>query len=206
MVVVIADSLNLDCSCVEGAVVDCAGGCLGGCLGGVGQLFLTGIIVSAVFYLFTLHRAFEACSSKNCEMNPPYLVWLNFIPLFGSVWILVTVIKLANSIKKEHADLGIPGECSGGFGVGLVFAICTAICTACALIPPSIMAFPEGYSLLLIVGICALVCWITHWAQISGFRQTIEQHKEQAKENKTQAKGNKEQANESWIEERIPRE
>ena len=135
----------------------------------MGFLVVAVAIVVMVFYLLTLQRTFEACSPENCEMNPPGLVWLNFIPLFNLGWTFVIVIKLANSIRKEYAALGIQGECSGGFGVGLAYAICSV----CGIIPV----------LGLFAGIGALVCWIIHWVQISGFRRVILHHRAQAQGN-----------------------
>ena len=131
-------------------------------------ILLGTIAVPAVFYLLALQRAFEAVSPENCEMNPPGLVWLSFIPIFGLGWTFVIVIKLANSIKKEYAALGIQEECSGAFGAGQVFAICSVFAS---------LGWFDSYgrftSLVSSAGIGALIFWIMHWAQVSGFRRTI---------------------------------
>ena len=121
-------------------------------------LLLFGVmVIPYVFYLLTLQSTFEAVSLPNRELTPG-LVWLNFIPIFNLGWAFVIVIKLANSIKKEYAALGIQGECTGGLGVGLAYAICAVL---------SIIPF---------VGIGALVCWILHWVQISNHRKKIIWH------------------------------
>ena len=102
-------------------------------------------------------------------MNSPRLVWLNLIPIFNLYWIFVTVIKLANSVKKEYAALGISRECSGGYTVGLAYAICLSVSLIFSLI------FPD---LAYVVTAVGFVCWIIHWFQVGKFRRTIKKRKQ----------------------------
>ena len=127
------------------------------------------LIVLYALYLGTLKRTFDACSPENCEMNSPRLVWLNLIPIFNLYWIFVTVIKLANSVKKEYAALGISRECSGGYTLGLAYAICFSVSLIFSL-----------FSLGLAYGVIAVgfVCWIIHWFQVAKFRRTIKKRKQ----------------------------
>jgi hypothetical protein len=126
-------------------------------------ILLAAIVVPFVFYLLTLQRAFEAVSEANRELTPG-LVWLMFIPIFGLGWYFVVVIKLANSIKKEYETRGMQEACSGGFGVG----VASAICSACSVIP----------TLAGLAGLATLVLFIIHWVQISGFKGKLVGHQQ----------------------------
>ncbi|MBG30104.1 MAG: hypothetical protein CMI31_08900 [Opitutae bacterium] len=133
-----------------------------------GLLFFV-LIVLYKLYLGTLKRTFDACSPENCEMNSPHLVWLNLIPIFNLYWIFLTVIKLANSVKKEYAALGISRECSGGYTVGLAYPICFSVSLIFSL-----------FSLELAYGVIAVgfVCWIIHWFQVGKFLGIIKKRKQ----------------------------
>ena len=154
---------------------------IGGGLFVIFLVLIAAVIVLTVLsflYLHTLKRTFEACSPENCEMNSPRLVWLNLIPIFGQYWIFATVIKLANSVKKEYAALGISRECSGGYAVGLAFPICYIVSFFPFIGYASLTPFTSILHVSSFVSVCGFVCWIIHWVQVGKFRRTIKQRKQ----------------------------
>ena len=88
------------------------------------------------------------------------MVWLNFIPCFGTIWIFFTVIKIANSLRKEYYSQRWPTDGEGfGNGVGIAFAALLVI----AWIP-----YIGG-----LFGIAAFVCFIIYWVQIAGYSSKL---------------------------------
>lgn len=116
-------------------------------------------LIPYVFYLITLQKALSKCSPSNRKMKPG-LVWLNLIPLFGNIWIFITVSKVAGTLRNEFADRSIPAD--GGFGLGV--GITMSVFSLLTLIPFVGFVALVGY----------LICWIIHWVSISSYPQKIE--------------------------------
>ncbi len=113
---------------------------------------LAGLAVM-IFFLLSMQRCLSRISEPNREMSPGQ-VWLNLIPLFGVVWMFFTVIRTANSLKKEFASKN--KECGdGGYLIGLLMCI-----FSCCSIIPIIGA---------LFGLAALVLFIIYWVKIAGF-------------------------------------
>ncbi len=119
-----------------------------------------GLTIAILFYL-TLSRCLSRIRPHNREMEPP-MVWLNLIPCLGTIWIFFTIIKIANSLRKEFSDRGWPSEGeSFGQSVGMGYAVCAALGWI-----PYVGA---------IFGIPALVCFIMYWVQIANFSRQLEE-------------------------------
>jgi hypothetical protein len=54
-----------------------------------------------IFFLLTLSRCLSRIQPRYRDMEPG-LVWLNLIPCVATIWIFFTVIKIANSLRKEY--------------------------------------------------------------------------------------------------------
>jgi hypothetical protein len=118
-------------------------------------------LVIQVFFLLTLSRCLSRIQPHNRDMEPG-LVWLNLIPCVDLVMIFLTVIWIANSLRKEYESRGWhSGSESFGQGVGLGYAICRVL----AAIPYVGVLF----------GIPALVCFIIYWVQIANFGRALEE-------------------------------
>src|SRR6187549_1302415 len=72
------------------------------------------VILIQVLFLMTLFRTQKAVDERNRELTPG-MVFLTLIPLFGTIWVLIMVPKLANSLRREFESRGWHTE-NEGFG------------------------------------------------------------------------------------------
>ena len=83
-------------------------------------------LVIEVLFLLNLMRLLEAVHPQNRAMSPG-LVWLNLIPVFNFGWMIYTVIKISESVRRENASRRVASVDEGDtYTVGLVFAILSA--------------------------------------------------------------------------------
>jgi len=112
------------------------------------------LLLPTIFFLLTLQKALTRCSPENRAMSPG-LVWLQLIPLFNLIWMFFLVINLAKSLGNEFAQRGINEGPNPGQSIGMAWAICRI----CSIIP--------------LVWIASLVCWILYWVKISNYSSMI---------------------------------
>jgi hypothetical protein len=117
------------------------------------------LFIPAIFYLFTLQRAFERCSPESRAMSPG-MVWLLLIPLFNIAWQFIVVLHLAKSLQNEFAKRHLVAD-TGDFAKSLGLAL--SIMAALGLIPIVGVLF----------GIGALVCWIIYGSQINRYSRML---------------------------------
>jgi hypothetical protein len=117
-----------------------------------------GLTITIFFYL-SLSRCLSRIQPRNREMEPSH-VWLNLIPCFGIIWIFFTIIRIANSLRKEYWDRGwrTEGE-SFGQGIGLAYAI--------------LMLLGGIPYIGFLFSIASFVCFIMYWVQIAGFSRRL---------------------------------
>ena len=116
-------------------------------------------LIPLTFYYLCLSKCLQVCHEENRYMSPGK-VWLNFIPFFACVYIFFTVSNISKSIVKEYESLGIKSPTTGGKGIGIAYAVLSAI----GIIP----------YLNIITGVPCLICWIIHWVRISSCSNEIE--------------------------------
>ncbi len=113
-----------------------------------GVAIAVGIVIQC-FFLNTLSKCFKEIAPRNRTMEPGQ-VWLSLIPLFGTVWIFIVVLKLADSLEKEYRSRGLSGDGDFGKKNGLIYLI------------------------LSIIGCCiGLIFWIMYWMQIAGYTKQL---------------------------------
>jgi len=105
-------------------------------------------VTLAIMHLIAEYKTLSVIKPRNRTMEPG-MIFLIFIPLFGVVWQIFVVLRLAESLRNEFEDRGwdTEGE-SFGYGMGLTMAIL------------NLMAGCGGISLIFL---------IIHWRQISGY-------------------------------------
>jgi Na+/H+ antiporter NhaB len=117
-------------------------------------------ITIQVFFLLTLSRAFNNCRPENRTMEPG-LVWLNLVPCLNIVWIFVTVIRLAASLRAEFAMRGNRREDDYGQNIGIAYNV-LAFAGAIPFIGP-------------VFSIGSLVCFIMYWVKIAGYNRELQE-------------------------------
>ena len=110
------------------------------------------------FFCRTLNGCLKECSPRNRRMEPGQ-VFLNMIPLFGLIWIFITVNRMEESLQDEFDDRRLPRRDSYGKDKGLPYAICSAL----SLIP----------YLGVLIGLVALVFFIMYWIKMSEIRAEL---------------------------------
>jgi len=115
-------------------------------------LFAAAVIVQA-FFLLNLRDLLREVSPQHRAMEPNQ-VWLNFIPLFGIVWMFFTVIRVKDSVQAEFQARGWARSGDFGYGVGMAYAILTVFAGLLTLIP-------------------GLVCWIIYWLRTAELKSQL---------------------------------
>jgi hypothetical protein len=118
----------------------------------VGVLGAVALVVM-VFFLLNLRNLLNQVAPHNRSMQPNS-VWLNLIPLFGLVWMVVTVSKVRDSVRAEFRSRDLLAQGDFGYGVGLAFAI---------------MSFFAG----VLVVIPQLVCFVIYWMKTAELKRQL---------------------------------
>lgn len=108
-------------------------------------------LIILVFYCLTMQKALTLAGSVHRTLEPG-LVWLLFIPLFGSVWDFFVVKHVSDSVKRWATTQGREvGD--GGRAIGLT----ACILNCCCLIPFFGIPCQVGW----------LVCMILWWVKVA---------------------------------------
>ena len=102
-----------------------------------------------IMFLLSMSKCLKQVSRRNRQMEPGQ-VWLCLIPIFGFVWTIIMILRVADSLKDEYYDRGIRGDGDFGKTLGLVYIVSAFIC-----------------------GPVAIVCWIMYWVKIAGYTKTL---------------------------------
>lgn len=145
----------------------------GGVLGLVLVILAIAIVVQVLF-LMNLRDLLRNVSPQNRTMDPNY-VWLNFIPLFGTVWMFVTVIRVRDSVRAEYALRGLPVTGDFGYGVGMTYAIVSVISGGSSLSRVNSTSAAAVGGVVGVVGLVGLVCWIVYWVRTNELKQRLMQ-------------------------------
>jgi hypothetical protein len=113
-----------------------------------GVLIAIGIVIQ-IFFLLSLSRCLHQISPRNRQMEPGQ-VWLNLIPCFSLVWMILTIIKIADSLRDEYDDRGLSGDGDFGKTTGIVYYISQFVC-----------------------GLVALIFFIMYWVKIAGYTREL---------------------------------
>ena len=84
-------------------------------------------LVLLILMITTWKNTLESISERNREMSPGQ-AWLNLIPCFNLIWIILTVIKVSNSLQKEYDDRGIRSDGDFARGSGITYYLTTLFC------------------------------------------------------------------------------
>jgi hypothetical protein len=125
-------------------------------------IFLSAFVIAVVFgiviqYFFvtTLCTTLQNCRKENRKMAPEY-VWLNFIPFFNVFWTIITVRKVAASLRAEFDD----ADDDYGVKVGLAYIGLLLL----SLIPH----FGRVFAAL------GFICFVSYWKRISKHNDDLE--------------------------------
>ncbi len=137
---------------------------LAGGLGVVGCFLVVIAFIALVAFLAAAVRVLLRIEPENRRIEPG-LVWLNLIPIFNLLWMIVTIERVGESIRNEFQSRGRHrrtesyGKTSGLafmilWFVGLPFAIGGSPCT-------------------FVFWFFAFIYWVVYWAQLSGYAKRL---------------------------------
>lgn len=114
-----------------------------------GFALLVGLIVQ-IFFLLSLSRCLAECAPRNRTMEPGQ-VWLNLIPFFNLVWLILTILRLSESLQNEFRSRRLRSD-DPDFGkmTGILFYVFNFVC-----------------------GLVSLVFFIMYWAKIAGYTRQL---------------------------------
>lgn len=144
-------------------------------------IVLVVVLVIQIFFLLNLHRTLAAVRERNREMSPG-MVWLTLIPLFGTVWAIIMVPKIANSLRNEFEARGWRTE-GEGFArtTGMLWAW-GAVASILLSVLQNVLQFADMAPIAMIVSLASLpvslgilVCWIMFWVQTYQYRTRLGQ-------------------------------
>ena len=136
-----------------------AGGAQGGGGAAAGSFFclcigyglvIAGAVVVNVFFFLTLSRALRECSPRNRTMEPGQ-VWLNFVPFLNIVWIILTILRVSESLANEFRSRRLPTD-DPDFGktMGILYYVTTLVC--------------PGVN---------VIFWIIYWVKIANYGKQL---------------------------------
>lgn len=107
------------------------------------------VLVIQVLFLLSLSKCFQQISPRNRQMEPG-LVWLNLIPVFQLVWLIITIIRLSDSLRDEYYDRRLRGDGDFGKTMGIIFFVTWLLC-----------------------GPLALIFLIIYWVKVAGYTRQL---------------------------------
>ncbi len=113
-----------------------------------GVAIAVGIVIQ-IFFLLSLSKCLKEISPRNRRMEPGQ-VWLNLIPCFNLVWMILTILRIADSLRDEYEDRGLRGDGDFGRTMGIVYYVSQFVC-----------------------GIVALIFFILYWMKIAGYTKEL---------------------------------
>jgi hypothetical protein len=107
-------------------------------------------LVFQIFFLMALSKCFKQISPRNRLMEPGQ-VWLNLVPFLNYVWLILTFLRLSDSLKNEFEDRGLRSEDKD---YARTFGIIT-------------------YVSLFVCGCVTPILIIIYWVKINGFTKQL---------------------------------
>jgi hypothetical protein len=80
-----------------------------------------------IWMLVTWSSCLNRIRPRNRKMEPGQ-VWLNLIPCFNLVWLILTILKVSDSLRNEYEDRGLRGDDDFGRTMGIVYYITLLVC------------------------------------------------------------------------------
>lgn len=97
-----------------------------------GVAIVIGVFIQIMF-LLSLSRCLAAVSPRNRKMEPGQ-VWLNLIPIFNYVWLILTILRIAESLQNEYESRGMRGDGDYGKMMGIMYYVSMFVCPCVTLI------------------------------------------------------------------------
>ncbi len=114
-------------------------------------LFFVAIIAIEVMFLLSMSRCLKAVSPRNRKMEPGQ-VWLCFIPLFGTVWFILMILRIAESLELEYEDRDLRSDGDFGKTMGIISFVSALVC-----------------------GCISPIFIIIYWVKINGYTRTLKE-------------------------------
>ncbi len=132
----------------RGGGADAAAGMFAGLLIFYAIAIAIGLFIQIMF-LLSMSRCLKQISRRNRQMEPGQ-VWLCLIPIFGFIWTIIMILRVADSLKDEYYDRGLRGDGDFGKTLGIVYIVSAFVC-----------------------GIVAIICFIMYWVKIAGYTKAL---------------------------------
>ena len=129
-------------------------------LGGFGCILSVIAFAALIGFLATAVRVLTRVEPENRRMEPG-LVWLNLIPFFNLIWMVVTIERVGESIRNEFMARGRHKKSeSYGKTSGLACMILWGISLPFAMF---------GTPCVLVFWFFACIYGVVYWVQLSGY-------------------------------------
>lgn len=133
-------------------------------LGGIWCILFVIAFAALVAFLAATVRVLTRVEPENRRMDPG-LVWLNLIPFFNLIWMVVTIERVGESIRNEFMARGQHKKSEAyGKTAGLAFVVLWGIGVPFA---------DSGTPCALVFWFFAFIYWVVYWAQISGYARRL---------------------------------
>jgi hypothetical protein len=136
-------------------------------LGGAGCLVFVAAFAAYILFLSTVVRVLTRVEPVNRRMDPGQ-VWLNLLPLFNLLWLVVTVERVGESIRNEMTARGRHRRTDGyGKTAGLTWMSLLMIG------PLMAMAWHDLKPVAGMAWLIAFVYWVVYWAQLAAYASRL---------------------------------
>jgi hypothetical protein len=127
-----------------------------------------GVVIALAVYVLFLSAAVRVLvrvEPENRRMEPGQ-VWLNLLPLFNLLWLVVTVERVGESIRNEMAARGRRRGEGYGKTAGLTWLTLTGVGLLAS-------ANQDFRPLTVLAWLVALIYWVVYWAQLAAYASRL---------------------------------
>ena len=125
--------------------------------------------IAWVAFLAAADRVMKRVEPENRRIDPGQ-VWLNLIPIFNLLWIVVMIERVGESIRNEYIVRG-RHKVSESYGktAGLAFVVLSWVGIGIPMVAGSLNAVPCS----IVFWFFSFIYWVVYWTQISNYARKL---------------------------------
>lgn len=138
-----------------------------GSIFGIYAIYVLVLLLLRILFIVTVQQTMEQVSPDLRKMSPG-AAWLLLVPLFNYIWSFILAGNVADSLADEFKRRNIGQfEDRPGYGIGTAWAFLGVL--------DLLIGFLGNFGISAIVEIVVLICFISYWAKLSGYKKQLQQ-------------------------------
>jgi hypothetical protein len=96
-------------------------------------LVIIAAFICRIILCIRMSQCLQAVHQRNRKMEPG-MVWLNLVPMLDLVWVILSVLWIADSLKAEYDDRGLESDNDHGRTMGIIYFASNLLCAPVGII------------------------------------------------------------------------